>query len=187
MRSWRSAARNVVVRQRPCGALALSLDPRNDQPRNGAMLVLVQVSSMKMSRSGAIRPRYFAHCSRRLATSRRSRSLASKLFFEAQPLGMHEIPHRAIVHLQAALGEFRNEPAKREVLLPEALQPSLVLAPDRFRLVAPNLAGLEAAGIAIAPHPPNHRTHPDIELLGGLPSRQTTLLNRRNNSLAKIK
>ena len=42
IRSWRSAATKVVVFQRPCGTLAVSLIPRGAQPRSGAMLVLVQ-------------------------------------------------------------------------------------------------------------------------------------------------
>ena len=41
--------------QWPCGTLAVSLVPRGAQPRSGAMLVLVQVSSMKTRRSGSIR------------------------------------------------------------------------------------------------------------------------------------
>src|ERR1700745_4347710 len=55
-RSWRRAARNVIVCQRPCGTLTRNLWPRGAHPLSGAMLVLVQVSSMKTRRSGAIRP-----------------------------------------------------------------------------------------------------------------------------------
>jgi hypothetical protein len=39
-----------VVFQWPCGTLAVSLAPRSAQPRKVAMLVLVQVSSMKTRR-----------------------------------------------------------------------------------------------------------------------------------------
>jgi hypothetical protein len=45
----------VIVFQRRCGTLALNLWPRGPQPRKGAMLVFVQVSSTKTSRSQAIR------------------------------------------------------------------------------------------------------------------------------------
>jgi hypothetical protein len=55
MRSWQSAATKVIVFQWPCGTLVLSLLPRGAQPLSGAILVLVQVSSMKTRRSGAIR------------------------------------------------------------------------------------------------------------------------------------
>jgi len=41
IRSWRRAATNVVVFQRPCGTLVVSVVPRPAQPRGG-MLVLVQ-------------------------------------------------------------------------------------------------------------------------------------------------
>ena len=45
-----------MVFQWPCGTLAVSLVPHGAHPRSGAMLVLVQVSSMKTRRSGSIRP-----------------------------------------------------------------------------------------------------------------------------------
>lgn len=47
------AARKVSVRQRPSGAKPFSLWPLMPQPRIGAMLVLIQVSSMKTRRSGS--------------------------------------------------------------------------------------------------------------------------------------
>src|SRR3546814_11704583 len=50
MRSQRSAARKVMVRQWPYGTLALSRRPRGAQPLSGAMLVLAQVSSIKTRR-----------------------------------------------------------------------------------------------------------------------------------------
>jgi hypothetical protein len=51
IRSWRNAAGKVVVSEWPCGTLAVSLLPRGARPRKLAMLVLVQVSSMKTKRS----------------------------------------------------------------------------------------------------------------------------------------
>ena len=44
-----------MVCQRPCGTLALRRWPRGAQPLSGAMLVLVQVSSMKTRRAGSMR------------------------------------------------------------------------------------------------------------------------------------
>src|SRR5436190_14371907 len=86
------------------------------------MSVRVQVSSMKTSRSASTRPWYFVHWARRRATSGRSRSPAATLFFEAELLGMHEIPHRVVVDLQAASGEFRNEPAYGEIAVSDPLR-----------------------------------------------------------------
>src|SRR5215469_5508434 len=43
MRSWRSAARKVSVRQRPCGTLATRRAPRLQRPCRRGMLVLAQV------------------------------------------------------------------------------------------------------------------------------------------------
>ncbi len=44
-----------MVVQRPCGTLAGRRWPSGLQPRSGAMLVLVQVSSMKTRRAGSMR------------------------------------------------------------------------------------------------------------------------------------
>ena len=55
-RSWRRAARKVMVFQWPCGAFPGKRCPHGAHPRSGAMLVLVQVSSMKTRRLGSMRP-----------------------------------------------------------------------------------------------------------------------------------
>src|SRR3546814_10779033 len=99
MRSWRRAARKVSVRQWPCGALPISRWPRGPQPRSGAMLVFAQVSSMKTKRLGSMLAWRARHLQRRLATSGRSCSAAKAVFFEAEPLGVEEIPHRLPPHL----------------------------------------------------------------------------------------
>jgi hypothetical protein len=44
-----------MVFQRPCGTFARSRCPRGPHPRSGAILVLVQVSSMKTRRDASIR------------------------------------------------------------------------------------------------------------------------------------
>ena len=63
--SWQHKGQRVYRRpdsqedcglQWPCGTLAASLMPHGDQPRKVAMLVLVQVSSMKTRRSGSTWP-----------------------------------------------------------------------------------------------------------------------------------
>src|SRR3954453_5461895 len=113
----RKAARNVIVFQWPWGTLALRRCPRGAQPRSGAMLVLVQVSSMKTRRAGSTRSWYLIHCARRRATSGRSRSPATTLFFEAQFLVVDKSPDRAVVDLQTALGKFTHQPEQGEVLL----------------------------------------------------------------------
>jgi hypothetical protein len=55
IRSLRSAARKVVVFQWPKGAWAFRRAPHGLQPRSGAILVLIQVSSMKTRRAGSMR------------------------------------------------------------------------------------------------------------------------------------
>src|SRR6202162_3363729 len=111
------------------------------------MLVLVQVSSMKTRRTGSIRLCRAAHCTRRRATSGRSCSRACTVFFEAQPLGVNKVPHRAIIDLEAAPGEFDHQPTQGEVRLANPLaQPCRMLVPDRFGLVPTHLARRHAPG-----------------------------------------
>src|SRR5215831_7866633 len=187
IRSCRNAARKVVVFQRRCGTLAVSLRPRGAHPRSGAILVLVHVSSMKTRRSGSMRARYFVHCARRRATSGRSRSPATRLFFEAQLLGMDELPDRAIIDLEAALGELGHQPAQSEVALLDPLQkPTSVLARNLLRLVPAHLARRYAAGLAHALDPVNGGTDPNSELLRRPIARHAAGLNRGNHPLAKV-
>jgi len=82
------------------------------------------------------------HCARRCATSGRSRSLATTVFFEAQLLGVDEVPDRPIIDLEAALGEFGDKPAQGEVPGLGALQqPGTVLARNCLRLCPPICPG----------------------------------------------
>src|SRR5947207_11461475 len=186
IRSWRRAARKVIVFQRPCGTLAGSLRPRGAHPRNGAMSARVQVSSMKTSRSASTRPWYFVHWARRRATSGRSRSPATTLFFEAELFGMHEVPYRVVVDLQAASGKLGNEPTYGEIAVPDPLrQPDRVVSRNRLRLVTAHLARSNAAGLIDPLHPADRRADRHSKLLGG-PIAGHSALNRRHHALAKI-
>ena len=99
------------------------------------MLVLIQVSSMKTRRSGSIWSCRSVHCARRRATS--VAFAGHDGFFEAELLGLNEVPHRPIVDLEAAIGEFAHQPAQRERALPHPPgQERLMLVADRFRLVS---------------------------------------------------
>jgi len=110
------------------------------------------------------------------------------LFFEAQLLGMDEVPDRAIIDLKAPLGKLGNQPTYCEVLLPDPLQkPLAMLTGNRFWLVATHLAGGNAAGLAHPPHPIDHRTDAQTKLRRRPVARQPTLLNRRDYTLTKIK
>ena len=102
------------------------------------MSVLVHVSSMKTKRSGAILFCRSFHRALRRATSGRSRSLATTLFFEAELLSVDEVPDRPIVHLETALGKLRHKTPQREGLFPSdaIAQKDRMSVPDRFRLVS---------------------------------------------------
>src|SRR5215472_10566674 len=103
------------------------------QPRSGSMLVFVHVSSMNTRRLGSIPLWRFVHWARRLATSGRSRSLATTVFFEAELLSVHEVPHGSIIDLKPARGEFGHQGAQGEGAVPDAPgQKDGVLAGDRL-------------------------------------------------------
>src|ERR1700731_4682985 len=146
MRSCRRAATKVRVFQWPCGTLATSLAPRAAHPLSGAMLVLVQVSSMKTRRSGAIRFCLFVHRARRRAMPGRSRSLAMTVFFEAELLGVNEVPHRSIVGFEATLGEFGLKTTQGELSFPDPPhEKGIVLASNGLWFVTAHLARRHAA------------------------------------------
>ena len=117
MRSQRSAASRVKVRQRACGALPTSRRPRAARPCVRVMLVLAQVSSMKTRRRGSSRCCQRFQRSRRRVTSGRSCSLARRLFFEAHALLLEEAPDRVIAHPHPALGQLRRQCPQRQVRL----------------------------------------------------------------------
>src|SRR3954471_21233532 len=114
IRSQRNAARKVVVFQWPCGTLAVSLVPRGAQPRKchiglGPGLVdkhqaprfdLALILRPLRAPAGDVRTVAFA---------------GDDAFFLAEVLGVDELPHRPVIDLQPALGEFGDQPAQGEV------------------------------------------------------------------------
>jgi hypothetical protein len=72
--------------------------PRGPQPRSGAMLVLIQVSSMNTSRRGSRPSCQLRQWRRRRAMSARACSSANSVFFEAKALAPQEPPHRVVRH-----------------------------------------------------------------------------------------
>jgi hypothetical protein len=76
MASRLRAATKVVIFQWPCGTLPINRSPRRHRPLDLAILVLVPVSSMKISLSGSSSFCALRQRSRAAATSGRSCSLA---------------------------------------------------------------------------------------------------------------
>ena len=77
--SQRSAARKVSVRQWPCGAKPRTRARFGPHPRSGAMLVLIQVSSMNTRRRGSRLACHDRQRRRRRAMSACSRSTSFSL------------------------------------------------------------------------------------------------------------
>lgn len=90
------------------------------------------------------------------------------LVFEAELLGMNEVPHRVVVDLQPASGKLGNETTYGEIAVLDPLrQPDRVVARNRLWLVTAHLARLNAAGLIEPLHPANGRADRHAKLLGG--------------------
>src|SRR5580698_6805405 len=151
------------------------------------MLVFVHVSSMKTKRLGSIPLWRFVHCARLRATSGRSRSLATTVFFKAELLGVDEVPDRSVVDLEATLGELSNEPPQGELcLLGPPQQPNTMLPCDRLGLVPAHLAWRSAARFPETPNPVDDCADAYAKLRRRLAPRYATLLNRCNHPFTKI-
>ena len=100
---------------------------------------------------------------------------------------MHELPHRTVVDLQAALAKFGDQPAQGEVLVPATLdQPVAPRSRYLLRFVAANLAGLHAAGLFHPLQPLDRRAVADAKSSSRGAPRKPFGLDRSNNALAKI-
>lgn len=121
------------------GAWPNSRSPRGAQPLSGAMFVFVQVSSMKTRRDGSIRGRCFSHRAR--ATSGRSRSLATSVFFITQPLLCTKVQTADNRPSRRARPARRQARACEVVFAASRKQPISMRTGKRPRLVPTHLAG----------------------------------------------
>src|ERR1700722_6618859 len=152
-----------MVFQWPWGTFATSLSPLGAQPRSGSMLVFVQVSSG------------------------RSRSLATTVFFEAELLGVNEIPHRSIVRPKAPSSELRDQSAQSEgAFLDAPRQKRSVLASNRLGLLPAHLARRDAPRFLNASDPIDHRARRNPKSRRRLMPRQPVSQNCRHRALTKI-
>jgi hypothetical protein len=90
----------------PCGTLATSLAARGAHPLGGAMFVLVHVSSMKIRLDSA--PKFHPLCSPSCEVGAIALT-GDDGFFEAQLLGVNELPHRSIITLRPSSAADRRE------------------------------------------------------------------------------
>jgi hypothetical protein len=112
------------------------------------MLVLIHVSSMKTRRDASILLWWAFQRARLRAMSGRPCSAGRIVFFEAQPLGVNESPHRPHVRLDAALSQFQRQLAQGEWPRANAsAQPVGIGAGQNRLLVATDLARRDAPGL----------------------------------------
>jgi hypothetical protein len=123
---------------------------------------------MKIRRLGSTLSWWAFQRARLNAMPRRDCSAGSTVFFEAQPLGMQEKPHRAPIGLDAARGQFRRQTARGERPRRDPRsQPIRTLAAQGARLqgaplVTAHLAWRQRPGLALplAPFGDARRTDP---------------------------
>src|SRR5436305_3184256 len=159
-RSQRKAPRKVSVRQWPCGVKLRTRSPFGPHPRRGAMLVLIQVSSIKTRRRGSSLACHECQRWRLRAMSERARSKASSVFFEAQPLAAQKQPNYIVGDRNPARSEFVLEGVKRQMrrLADPFLDESTMRL--KYGLAMPaHLAGRYGAGRSITLRPLHHRRH----------------------------
>jgi hypothetical protein len=109
------------------------------------------------------------------------------VFFEAELLGVNEVPHRPVINLEAAPGEFGHQPAQGELSSPDPPhEKGMVLANNGLRLVPAHLARRHAARLLEPPNPIDHRAGRDAELGRRTMPRQPAFQNRRDGTLTKV-
>ena len=84
-------------------------------------LVLVDVSSMKTNRGNALSKKAFlpvTQCLRWAATSGRSVSLASRLFFMGGAKPVQQFAHGRAMHRYATFSQFQHQFVQRQVAVP---------------------------------------------------------------------
>ena len=108
-------------------------------------------------------------------------------FFEAEFLGVNEIPPRSIIDLKAALSQFADQPAQGEGAVPNPpRQKGRVLTGDRLGLAPAYLARRDAPRLPKPSHPIDHRARRDPESRRRPMPRQPLLQNPSHRALAKI-
>jgi hypothetical protein len=102
-------------------------------------------------------------------------------------LGVDEIPHRAVIDIQATLGEFGHQPSQSEIRLPAPLhQPIAVRSGNLLRPIATDLVRLDAAGLAKPPHPVDRCTDRYAKLGRCLMARQATFGDSLYDPFSKV-
>jgi len=105
----------VMVCQRPVRHLGVEALAARCQPRSGAILVFVQVSSMNTTELDRSDPDTWPTAPAGERHRGDPASAAISVFFITKLLCVKEIPHRAVINLQATLGEFGYQPAHGKI------------------------------------------------------------------------
>ena len=180
------AARKVSVCQRPTGAKPARRSPFGPQPRIGAMVVLIQVSSMNTSRAGSRWRLARRQRSRRLTTSGRCCSAAKSVFFERSSCAAQEAPDRIVRHRDTPLRQQVLQAVQREMRhLVDLLENESAMRVEAARSMAAELGRCWAARLAHALRPLHDRRRCDAEALGDR-SAALAACDRRGDPRAQV-
>src|SRR6516164_4694901 len=113
--SQRKAATKVSVCQVPNGTRPITRSPRRHRPERRAMVVVIEVSSVKTRQDVSSRACCRIQCRRARATSARSCSAARRVFFEADAVALEKPPQRAAAAGKPAPVQGRDEFLQRPV------------------------------------------------------------------------
>src|SRR5439155_21040408 len=95
----------------------------------------------------------------------------SASFFMTEPFGVDKLTNRAVIDLHTALRQLADKAAQGKIRCPAALhQPIMMSSRYRPRLIAADLARLEAAGLAKAIHPGDRGAIADTKMRRCLPA-----------------
>jgi len=154
----------VSVLQWPCGAKLRRRLPLGPHPRSGAMLVLIQVSSMKTSRSGSSLACKDRQRCRRRAISARPCSRANRVFFEPQSFAEEELPYRIVRHPYPTRRQLRFQAMQRQVgYLADAFHDERPVRLQNPLAVPAHLARRHRTGCPMPLRPLHYRRHRNIE------------------------
>jgi hypothetical protein len=88
-----------------------------------------------------------------------------------EPFGVDKLPNRAVIDLHTTLRQLTDKAAQGKIPAPATLnQPVTMGSRYRLRLIAADLARLEAASLTKASHPVDRSTIADAKMRRGLPA-----------------
>lgn len=169
----------------PNGAWVRYLWPLADHPVRFVSFVLVEVSSIKMSRANDVlknRLRRLIHRSRARAISGRSCSAALRLFFMTEPEPMQQAANRRAIDRDPAPKQLNAQFIQRHIAILGQPRTDPVRVTRKLAAAQMSLPSrLQRAGGPLQDHHVVHKSRRNSEMSGGFPV-TIAFLDKRNNT-----